>query len=52
MKRRLGAGAGRTHEVADNLKGLFDNGLGLATLSFISSDDISVFAKEVIPQLR
>jgi F420-dependent oxidoreductase-like protein len=52
MKRRLGAGAGRTHEVADKLKEMFDNGLGLATLSFISSDDIPVFAKEVIPQLR
>ena len=52
MKRRLGAGAGKTHEVADKLKELFDNELGLATLSFISSDDIPVFAKEVIPQLR
>ena len=52
MRRRLGAGAGRTHEVADRLKELFDNGLGLATMSFISGDDIPVFAKEVIPQLR
>ena len=39
-------------DIARKLKEMFDNGLGLATLSFISSDDISVFAKEVIPQLR
>ena len=52
MRRRLGIGAGRTYEVADRLKELFDNGLGLATLSFISGDDIPVFAKEVMPQLR
>jgi len=52
MKSRLGAGAGQPNEVADRFKELFDNGLGLVTLSFIDLQDIPVFAKEVIPQLK
>ena len=43
---------GKTDTVADNLKDFFDNGLGLVTLSFIDREDIPVFGKEVIPQLR
>jgi F420-dependent oxidoreductase-like protein len=52
MRNRLGAGAGKPEEVADRFKELFDNGLGLVTLSFIDINDIPVFAREVIPQLR
>ena len=52
MKSRLGAGAGQPNDVADRFKELFDNGLGLVTLSFIDLQDIPVFAKEVIPQLK
>ncbi len=52
MRNRLGVGAGETSQVADNFKELIDNGLGLATLSFFDMDDIPVFAKEVISELR
>ena len=52
MKSRLGLGAGKPSEVADRFKELFDNGLGLVTLSFISMNDIPVFAEEVISQFR
>ena len=52
MRNRLGPASGKTDTVADNLKDFFDNGLGLVTLSFIDREDIPVFGKEVIPQLR
>jgi len=39
-------------EVADRFKELFDNGLGLVTLSFIDMDDVPVFAEDVISQFR
>jgi F420-dependent oxidoreductase-like protein len=52
MKNRLGAGAGKPSKVADRFKELFDNGLGLVTLSFIDMADIPVFAEEVISQFR
>ncbi|TRO53017.1 TIGR03560 family F420-dependent LLM class oxidoreductase [Candidatus Bathyarchaeota archaeon] len=52
MKNRLGLGAGKPSDVADRFKELFDNGLGLVTLSFIDMDDIPVFAEEVISQFR
>lgn len=52
MKRRLGAGTGQSDNVADSFKEMFDNGLELVTSSFIDIDDIPVFAKEVISQLR
>jgi F420-dependent oxidoreductase-like protein len=52
MGNRLGVGAGKPDQVADRLKEFFDNGLGLATLSFIDVNDITIFAEEVMPQLR
>jgi alkanesulfonate monooxygenase SsuD/methylene tetrahydromethanopterin reductase-like flavin-dependent oxidoreductase (luciferase family) len=52
MRSRLGAGAGQPYEVADRFKALFEEGLGLVTLSFIDIQDIPVFGSEVIPQLR
>lgn len=51
MKNRL-AGAGKPRKVADRFNELFDNGLGLVTLSFIDLADISVFAEDVISQFR
>jgi F420-dependent oxidoreductase-like protein len=52
MKIRLAVGAGKSDDVADRLKDFFDNGLELVTLSFYDLDDIKLFAKEVIPQLK
>jgi F420-dependent oxidoreductase-like protein len=52
MKRRLGTASGQPSKVADNLKEFFDNGLGLVTLSFIDNEDIPLFAKEVIPEVK
>lgn len=52
LKRRLGAGAGEPDDVADRFKEFVDGGLGLFTCSFFDTEDISVFGKEVIPQLR
>jgi F420-dependent oxidoreductase-like protein len=54
MKKRARPGvvSGHTNEVADRLKELFDEGLGLVTLLFIDLHDIPIFATEVINQLR
>ena len=52
IRSRLGVASGKPDRVADNLKGFFDNGLGLVMLVFIDREDIPLFAEEVIPQLR
>lgn len=52
MTQRLGVGVGNPDQVAENLKKYIEAGLGLITTSYYQSEDIIIFSKEVMPQLK